>query len=133
LLALGCGFTRKNFRNKIQWGLDPQKGFAEMYEDDSVENTVGVEVEVLDAVVPHEPLEEVARRERKFAFREAREHRDLIFILLHRVRIPGGGPPHVDLLLAKESTIQQGEQVLGLRLGLLPLAVWIWPRRGHRR
>jgi hypothetical protein len=45
-------------------GLDPQKGFAEMYEDSGVEDTVGVEVEVLDAVVPHEPLEEVARRKR---------------------------------------------------------------------
>jgi hypothetical protein len=43
-------------------GLDPQKGFAEMYKDDGVEDTVGVEVEVLEAVVPHEPLEEVARR-----------------------------------------------------------------------
>jgi hypothetical protein len=32
-------------------------------EDGGVENTIGVEVEVLDAVVPHEPLEEVARRE----------------------------------------------------------------------
>jgi hypothetical protein len=42
-------------------GLDPQKSFAKMNEDCSVENTVGVEVEVLDAVVPHEPLEEVAR------------------------------------------------------------------------
>jgi hypothetical protein len=39
-------------------GLDPQKGFAKMYEDGGVEDTVGVEVEVLDAVVPHEPLEE---------------------------------------------------------------------------
>jgi hypothetical protein len=87
-------------------GLDPQKGFAEMYEDNSVEDTVGVEVEVLDAVVPHEPLEEVARWKRESALREPREHRDLIFILLHRVRIPGGGPPHVDLLLAKESTVQ---------------------------
>jgi hypothetical protein len=45
-------------------GLDPQKGFAEMYEDSDVEDTVGVEVEVLNVVVPHEPLEEVARRER---------------------------------------------------------------------
>jgi hypothetical protein len=34
-----------------------------MNEDCSVKYTVGVEVEVLDAVVPHEPLEEVARRE----------------------------------------------------------------------
>jgi hypothetical protein len=37
-------------------GLDHQKSFAEMYEDSSVEDTVGVEVEVIDAVVPHEPL-----------------------------------------------------------------------------
>jgi hypothetical protein len=33
-------------------GLDPHKSFAEMNEDCSVENTVGVKVEVLDAVVP---------------------------------------------------------------------------------
>jgi hypothetical protein len=44
-------------------GLDPQKGFAKMYKDGSVEDTVGVEVEVLDALVPQQPLEEVARRE----------------------------------------------------------------------
>jgi hypothetical protein len=54
-------------------GLDPQKRFTEVDEDGGVENTVGVEVEVLDAVVLHEPLEEVARRERKSALREARE------------------------------------------------------------
>jgi hypothetical protein len=42
-------------------GLDPQKSFAKMYEDGGVEDTVGVKVEVLDAVVPHEPLEEIAR------------------------------------------------------------------------
>jgi hypothetical protein len=63
-------------------GLDPQKSFAKMHEDGSVENTVGIEVEVLDAVVPHESLEEIARRERKPALRKSREHRDLIFILL---------------------------------------------------
>jgi hypothetical protein len=39
-------------------GLDPQKRFTEVDEDGGVENTIGVEV--LDAVVPHEPLEEVA-------------------------------------------------------------------------
>jgi hypothetical protein len=33
-------------------GLDPQKDFAKMYEDSGVEDTVGVEIEVLDAVVP---------------------------------------------------------------------------------
>jgi hypothetical protein len=51
-----------------------------MYEDGGVEDTVGVEVEVLDAVVPHEPLEEIARRERKSTLREPREHWDLIWI-----------------------------------------------------
>jgi hypothetical protein len=38
-------------------GFDPQKGFAKMYDDGGVEDTVRVEVEVLDAVVPHEPFE----------------------------------------------------------------------------
>jgi hypothetical protein len=33
-------------------GLDPQEGFAKMNKYDGVEDTVGVEVEVLDAVVP---------------------------------------------------------------------------------
>jgi hypothetical protein len=51
-------------------GLDPQEGFAEMYENRGVEDTVGVEVEVLDAVVPQQPLEEVARREGQSALRE---------------------------------------------------------------
>jgi hypothetical protein len=89
-------------------GLDPQKSFTEMNEDSGMENTIGVEVEVLDAVVPHEPLEEAARREREPAFRESREHRDLVLTLLHRVWIPGGGPPHVHLLLPDESTLEEG-------------------------
>jgi hypothetical protein len=46
-------------------GLDPQKCFTEVDEDGGVENTVGVEVEVLDAIVPHEAFEEVARRKRE--------------------------------------------------------------------
>jgi hypothetical protein len=49
---------------QVPMGLDPQKSFTEMYEDSSVEDTVGVEVVVLDALVPHEPLEEVARWKR---------------------------------------------------------------------
>jgi hypothetical protein len=52
LLALGCGFTQKNFQNKIQWGLIPKKALQKMNEDSGMEDTVGVEVEVLDAVVP---------------------------------------------------------------------------------
>jgi hypothetical protein len=51
-----------------------------MYEDGSVKYTIGIEVEVLDAVVPHEPLEEVASREREPALHESREHWDLVFI-----------------------------------------------------
>jgi hypothetical protein len=62
-------------------GLDPQKGFAKMYKDGGVEDTVGVEVEELDAVVPHEPLEEVARRERQSALREPREHKAEIALI----------------------------------------------------
>jgi hypothetical protein len=45
-------------------GLDPQKSFTEMNEEGSVENTIGVEVEVLDSVLPHEPLEEIAHWKR---------------------------------------------------------------------
>jgi hypothetical protein len=37
---------------QVPMGLDPQKGFTEMYEDGNVEDTIGVEVELLDAVVP---------------------------------------------------------------------------------
>jgi hypothetical protein len=33
-------------------GFDPQEGFAEVNKDGGVEDTIGVEVEVLDAVVP---------------------------------------------------------------------------------
>jgi hypothetical protein len=37
-------------------GLDPQEHLTEVDEDSGMENTVGVEVEVLDAVVPRRPL-----------------------------------------------------------------------------
>jgi hypothetical protein len=66
-------------------GLDPQKSFAEVNEDGAVKNTVGVEVEVLDVVVPHGPLEEVAR-----------------------ILIPGSGPPHVHLFLPDETNVEEG-------------------------
>jgi hypothetical protein len=51
-----------------------------------VEDTV--EVEVLDAIVLQEPLEEIACRERQPALRESREHGDLVWILLHGIRSP---------------------------------------------
>jgi hypothetical protein len=41
-------------------GFDPQESFAKVDEDGGVEDTVGVEIEVLDAVVLQEPLEEVS-------------------------------------------------------------------------
>jgi hypothetical protein len=55
-------------------GLDPQEGFAKMYKDGGVEDTVGVEVEVLDVVVPQQPFEEVAGGERQSALREPGEN-----------------------------------------------------------
>jgi hypothetical protein len=45
-------------------GLDPQERFTEVNEDCGMENTVRVEVEVLNAVVPQKALEEVALWER---------------------------------------------------------------------
>jgi hypothetical protein len=41
-------------------GLDPQERFAEMDEDRYVEDTIGIEVEVLDTVIFKKTLEEVA-------------------------------------------------------------------------
>jgi hypothetical protein len=63
LLALCCGFTQKNFQNKIQWGSDPHEGFAEVDDDGDVKNAIRVQVQVLDTVLLEETLEEVARRE----------------------------------------------------------------------
>jgi hypothetical protein len=64
-----------------------------------MEDTVGVEVEVIDAVVPQQPFEEVAGQERQLSLREPGEHRDLVWVLLHGVRIPYSGSPHVNFLL----------------------------------
>jgi hypothetical protein len=61
--------------------------FTEMDKDRGVEDTIGVEVEVLDPIVLEHPLEEVARREGKSTLHESREHWDLIRILLHQIRI----------------------------------------------
>jgi hypothetical protein len=43
-------------------GLDPQKRLAEVNEDSGMEYTVGVEIDVLDAVVSQKAFEEVACR-----------------------------------------------------------------------
>jgi hypothetical protein len=87
-----------------------------MDEDRSVENAVGVEIEVLDTVILQKPLEEVACWESQPALHESREHWDLIWILLHRVWISRGGTPHVNLLHPEKSAVQQRQQVLTLGL-----------------
>jgi hypothetical protein len=47
---------------------------------------------------------------------ELREHRDLIWILLHQVWISSGDAPQVHLLLVEEPAVDQGEEVLSLQL-----------------
>jgi hypothetical protein len=43
-------------------GLDPHKCFTEVYEDGDVENTIGVQVQVLDTVVLEKTFEEITGR-----------------------------------------------------------------------
>jgi hypothetical protein len=46
-------------------------------------------------------------------------------VFLHGVRVARSGAPHIHLLLSKEPAVHQGEQIFGLRFGLLPLLVRI--------
>jgi hypothetical protein len=48
----GLRFHSKELPEQDPMGLDPQEGFAKLNKYGGVEDTVGVEVEVLDAVVP---------------------------------------------------------------------------------
>jgi hypothetical protein len=91
VVGAGLGLHSEKFPEKYPVGLDPQEGFAEVNEDRSVEDTIGVEVEILDAVVLQKPLEEIAGRERQPSLRESREHGDLVWILLHGIRISRSG------------------------------------------
>jgi hypothetical protein len=112
--------------------LIPKKASQkEVNEDGSVEDTVGVEVEVLDVVVLQKPLEEIARRERQPSLCESREHGDLVWVLLHGIRITRSGTPHIDFLLPQKPTVEECQQIFSLRFGLLSLLVGIWPRRRH--
>jgi hypothetical protein len=83
-----------------------------VYKDGDVEDTVRVEVEVLDAIVPEHPLEEVASRQCRSTLHEPCEHPNLIWVLLYRVRIASGNC----FLLAKETIVDQGEKILRLQL-----------------
>jgi hypothetical protein len=109
------GLHSKKFPEEYLVGFDPHEGFTEVDEDGGVKDTVGVEVEVLDAVVLQEPLEEIACWERQSSLREPREHGDLIWIFLHGIWISRGGTPHVDFLLPKKPTVEECQQILSLR------------------
>jgi hypothetical protein len=103
-----------------------------MDEHGDVKNPVRVQVQVVDTVVLEETLEEVTHWERQSALHEPGKHRDLVGVLLHRVWKARGGAPHVHLLLPEEPTIDQRQQIFGLRLGFLPLFVRIGARRRCR-
>jgi hypothetical protein len=72
------GLHPKELPEQDPMGLDPQESLTKMYEDQGMEDTIGIEVEVLDAVVPQQLFEEVAGREGQSALREPGEHRNLI-------------------------------------------------------
>jgi hypothetical protein len=109
------GLYSEKFPEKDLVGFDPQEGFTEVDEDRGVEDTIRVEVEVLDAVVLQEPLEEITCGERQPSLREPRKHGDLIWILLHGIRISRGGTPHVDFLLPNKPTVEECQQIFSLR------------------
>jgi hypothetical protein len=44
-------------------GLDSHKSLTEVYEDRDVEDTIGIKIQVLDAVVPEKTFEEITSRE----------------------------------------------------------------------
>jgi hypothetical protein len=101
------GLHAEELSKKYQVGLDPQECFTEVDEDRYMEDSIGVQVEVLDTVIAEKTFEEVARRKSQPALYESGEHRDLVGVLLHRIRIPGGGTPHVHLFFPKETTVEQ--------------------------
>jgi hypothetical protein len=58
-----------------------------------MENTVGIQIQVLDVVVPEKTFEEITGGERQSTLRKAGKHRNLIWILLHWIRVTSGGAP----------------------------------------
>jgi hypothetical protein len=82
-------------------GLDTHTRLTKMNEDGDLENTVGIQIEELDVVVPEHALEEVTGGQRQSMLYESDEHADLVRILLHWILL--------HFLLPKESTVDQGE------------------------
>jgi hypothetical protein len=74
-------------------GLDSHKRLTEVYKYGDVENTVGIQIQVLDVVVPEKTFEEVTGGQRKSTLRESGGHRNLIWIFLHQTRVARGGAP----------------------------------------
>jgi hypothetical protein len=74
-------------------GLDSPKRLTEVYKDGDVENTVGIQIQVLAAIVPEKTFEEITSEERLSTLRESGEHWNLIWIFLHQIRVARGGAP----------------------------------------
>jgi hypothetical protein len=68
-------------------GLDTHKRLTEMHEDGDVENNIGIQIEVLDAIVPEHALEKVTSGQCQSTLRESGEHGDLVRILLHWIQV----------------------------------------------
>jgi hypothetical protein len=102
-------------------GLDTHKRLAEMDKDGDVENTIGIQIEVLIVIVLEHAFKEVIGGQCQSTLHELGEHGDLVRILLHWMRVTRGGAPQIHFFLSKKSAADQGEQIFGLQLCLLPL------------
>jgi hypothetical protein len=78
-------------------GLDTHKSLAEMNEDGDVEDSIRVEIEVLNTIVPEHALEEITGRQRQSTFHEPNEH---------QIWIAGGSAPQIHILLPKKSVVE---------------------------
>jgi hypothetical protein len=86
-------------------------------EDKYMENSIGVQVKVLDTIIVKKTFEEVACRKSQPALHESGEHRVLVRIFLHRIWISRGGTPHIHLLLVEETAVHRRQKVFGLHFG----------------
>jgi hypothetical protein len=64
-----------------------------MDEDGDVEYIVGIEIQVLNAIVLEHSLKELDGGKCQSTLHELGEHRDFVRVLLHGVLIAGGGAP----------------------------------------
>jgi hypothetical protein len=58
--------------------INPHKRFKEVDKDKDAEDSIRIEIDVLDVVVPQHPLEKIACGECESVLHEPREHRDLV-------------------------------------------------------